>query len=176
MATPPQIKYVRDLAEVHDTTGLDALVADIENLSTKMASGLITVLKAAPPKNVAKVTSPHGLAEHMPHLYASTVTAPKLREEAKVGYYIQGERIFHVRWNKAQTHTYAEELIRAGGKASWRYQRGMGAELASMPPLSIKEAARLGKRWGICVVCGRHLSNPESVKAGIGPICAGKLS
>ena len=26
-----------------------------------------------------------------------------------------------------------------------------------------------------CVVCGRRLTNPESVKAGIGPVCKKKL-
>lgn len=27
---------------------------------------------------------------------------------------------------------------------------------------------------GICAVCGRPLTNPESIEAGIGPICAGR--
>ena len=31
-----------------------------------------------------------------------------------------------------------------------------------------------GLKLGICSVCGRPLSNPRSLEAGIGPICAGK--
>lgn len=37
------------------------------------------------------------------------------------------------------------------------------------------EAAALhGKRSGICSCCGRELTDPESIAAGIGPICASK--
>lgn len=32
-----------------------------------------------------------------------------------------------------------------------------------------------GKRTGICQVCNRKLTNPESVAAGIGPVCAGRI-
>lgn len=34
---------------------------------------------------------------------------------------------------------------------------------------------RYGHATGVCGVCGRGLSDPESVALGIGPICAGKL-
>lgn len=37
------------------------------------------------------------------------------------------------------------------------------------------EAARLyGKETGSCSCCGRELTDPVSIEAGIGPICAGK--
>jgi len=32
-----------------------------------------------------------------------------------------------------------------------------------------------GHRTGTCGVCGRRLSDPESVEAGIGPVCASKV-
>ena len=35
------------------------------------------------------------------------------------------------------------------------------------------EARAYGKRTGICCCCGRTLTNPDSIAAGIGPICAG---
>lgn len=39
-----------------------------------------------------------------------------------------------------------------------------------------KEAlAKWGRQTGQCGVCGRDLIDPESVAAGIGPVCAGKL-
>lgn len=31
--------------------------------------------------------------------------------------------------------------------------------------------AEYGKRFGVCCMCGRELTNEESVAAGIGPIC-----
>lgn len=39
-----------------------------------------------------------------------------------------------------------------------------------------KEASiRYGKELGCCGVCARTLTDPESIEAGIGPICAGKF-
>ena len=32
-----------------------------------------------------------------------------------------------------------------------------------------------GKRTGVCQVCNRKLTNPESIAAGIGPVCAGRI-
>lgn len=34
--------------------------------------------------------------------------------------------------------------------------------------------AEYGKRFGVCCVCGRELTNEKSVKDGIGPICREK--
>lgn len=36
-------------------------------------------------------------------------------------------------------------------------------------------AIQFGRRTGTCAICGRHLDNKESVKLGIGPICAEKV-
>jgi len=33
----------------------------------------------------------------------------------------------------------------------------------------------IGREYGACCLCGQELSNPESIAAGIGPICAGRL-
>jgi len=35
-------------------------------------------------------------------------------------------------------------------------------------------AIRHGKATGICCCCGRELTDPQSIAAGIGPICADK--
>lgn len=36
------------------------------------------------------------------------------------------------------------------------------------------EATLYGKQTGVCGCCGRELTDPNSIEAGIGPICAGK--
>ncbi len=38
--------------------------------------------------------------------------------------------------------------------------------------LSLEEVGSLGKTFDHCLACGRRLDDPESVDAGIGPICA----
>lgn len=41
--------------------------------------------------------------------------------------------------------------------------------------LTLEEAKEFGRMTGTCCVCARRLDVPESVEAGIGPVCAGRL-
>lgn len=42
-------------------------------------------------------------------------------------------------------------------------------------PLTRDELIKEGKRTGVCQVCHRKLTNPKSIAAGIGPVCAGRI-
>jgi hypothetical protein len=42
--------------------------------------------------------------------------------------------------------------------------------------LSLDRAKALGKLYGRCIICGIVLTKEESIAAGIGPICAGRLA
>lgn len=48
---------------------------------------------------------------------------------------------------------------------------GLLAEIAQDP---MEAAKRHGRSTGVCCCCGRTLTDPDSVAAGIGPICAEK--
>lgn len=52
--------------------------------------------------------------------------------------------------------------------------QGRKAEVAEIARDPKAAAIAYGKEYGICSVCGRELSDPESVAAGIGPVCASK--
>lgn len=43
------------------------------------------------------------------------------------------------------------------------------------PKRLLKTLKYVGQKTGVCQLCGRELTDPESVKRGIGPICGGKL-
>lgn len=60
-------------------------------------------------------------------------------------------------------------------KASWVYRPGVMKAFQNWEPVSAEQAAEFGKQWGACFVCGRTLTNPESVEAGIGPYCSAKF-
>lgn len=66
-----------------------------------------------------------------------------------------------------------------GDKASGYSYEYMGAAAYRLPagvtPLSLGEAKEWGRMTGTCCVCARRLDNPESVDAGIGPVCAGRM-
>lgn len=41
--------------------------------------------------------------------------------------------------------------------------------------ISKEEAEKFGRLYGVCVLCGRTLTDENSIAAGIGPICSGKM-
>ena len=70
--------------------------------------------------------------------------------------------------------TYSGKIV--GGKFTPAYQApaeilGMVREIAASP---IEAARAYGKRTGSCSCCGRELTDPASIEAGIGPICEEK--
>ena len=42
-------------------------------------------------------------------------------------------------------------------------------------PLSFDEMVEIGRKTGLCCICGRSLDDEKSVEAGIGPVCAKKV-
>lgn len=67
------------------------------------------------------------------------------------------------------------KLSASGELTLWNEDRvpallGAMKHLAEAPLESMKA---YGRRTGTCCMCGRELTNKESIEAGIGPICAG---
>jgi hypothetical protein len=73
---------------------------------------------------------------------------------------------------KSDAGVYLGKII--GG--AFRRSRDCSNELESQVLEVAKDpkaaAIAYGKKYGVCSVCGRELSDPESVERGIGPICA----
>lgn len=104
-------------------------------------------------------------------------TAPTSeRSEPKAGMYRDGDRILRVYLGQQSGRMLVKELVEESGEFSYEYR---GAAAYKLPktatPLPLEEAKRFGKMTGTCCVCARRLDNPESVDAGIGPVCAGKM-
>lgn len=59
------------------------------------------------------------------------------------------------------------------GKDVYAQIMALLAEIESDP---LATAQKYGKLSGSCCSCGRDLTDPESIAAGIGPICAGKFA
>lgn len=69
-------------------------------------------------------------------------------------------------------HPYAKRLNTERG--GWEYAPGMVKTLRPEQMLTLEEATRFGRLYGICVICGAPLTDEKSIEAGIGPICRGK--
>lgn len=91
------------------------------------------------------------------------------------GHYLQVDTVYVV--VKSQSNRlYAKRLVSTTtGRASWEYAPNALRHLRNADRLTLEDAKAMGTRLGVCVVCGRTLTDPDSVERGIGPVCAGKL-
>lgn len=110
------------------------------------------------------LSKPKKQAEKKPSEYVESVP----------GFYTDGEKFFEVVVSK-QGHTYAKVLVSKGSKGTWSYAPGAMKNFQNWQPVTSEVAAEFGKKFGFCMICGRTLTNPESVSMGIGPICSGKV-
>ena len=165
-----QIKFLNSLAEervnghLYVATQLAAWKVDsVEALSGQAATTISGVLLNEPKK--AK---------------ASAGQALKAKATVEPGYYYEqaSETVFQVVQAKTTGNTYAKRLVPpAPGKkkGSWEYAPGAMKQAGQWLRLTAEEAGVLGAKWGYCCVCGATLTDPKSIAAGIGPICAAKF-
>ena len=98
---------------------------------------------------------------------------------AEEGYYVLDGGVYRVRTSKNTGHRYAVQLTitptASGTRYSWEYTKGVVYRLATAEKLTVEEAAERGHLDGVCIICCKPLTDPESVKRGIGPVCVTKL-
>lgn len=173
-ATAKQISYINSLKSQRDVSvGTDAAEAlelgrqlwHFGKFSSKAASAVIDALKAAGPK-----PADHGTE-------VVEISTGRAKSSTPEGMHKFGGVIFKVQ--KAihgSGRLYAKALVE-DGDGGWRFEYAQGAvhNLSESTRLTIEEAKEFGALYGTCCVCGRTLTNEESIEAGIGPICAGKF-
>jgi hypothetical protein len=98
----------------------------------------------------------------------------KLDEKARVKLFINEDHI-------AIVHSGGDTARRVGKiegnilKPQTNCPKTVIAQIMVLAKLKLEFMKLYGKEWGRCFVCGRELENEESVRNGIGPICAGKF-
>lgn len=97
---------------------------------------------------------------------------PVIREKAPIGVYKRGDDIYRVIKGRQSQNTYAQKLtVDFNGAPTWVYVGAMVFELKVEELISPEVAAQMGRTVGYCVICGRFLTDAESVAKGIGPVC-----
>lgn len=93
------------------------------------------------------------------------------------GMYQLGEEIVRVYLGQQSGKQLAKRLVADhNGEHSWEYMGQAGRFVKpDTPRLSLEEAKAFGRMTGTCCVCARRLDVPESVEAGIGPVCASRM-
>ena len=132
------------------------------SLSKRQASALIDTLIRTSEMNFGTPAVP--------------VTRP-VRVEAPLGIYRVDETIYCVRKARQSERVYAYQLITTEGEnPRWDYVAGKVFDLKVENMISLEVAQQYGRQTGICCICGRFLTDAESVTKGIGPVCERKYS
>jgi hypothetical protein len=95
--------------------------------------------------------------------------------EISPGFYVAPDETVYEVCKSARGFTYAKRLVPKGKRATFTYAPGAIKGCADWKPLTVEVAGAMGRKFGFCCICGRTLTNPESVEAGIGPVCGGRL-
>lgn len=137
-----------------DGEALARLLEALHSLDTRRASETITWLLKQPRKDTGRTSTP----------------VPE-------GMHQTGGMIFKVQRSPDTGNLYAKKLVLDEYTGTWRfeYARGMMTHLSADTLMTLEQAKQFGALYGTCCVCGRTLTNEESIDAGIGPICATKF-
>lgn len=91
----------------------------------------------------------------------------------EVGMYRTADgNIYRVQLSRELGKPYAKRLNTAGG---FDYEQGAIRKLTAGDKMTLEDAKAFGVETGLCCVCGAFLTDPKSVTAGIGPVCAGRV-
>lgn len=159
-ATPAQISFLSTLCS---------------RRRVPVAVASLLALATATPSRVSarEISQAIDAAKASPWAEQRTVTAEK-------GYYLVDCVVHAVVASKETGNLYAKRLVigttASGAKhASWEYAKGGIYACTPDRRLSLDEAKAMGKLHGICMICGKQLTDVQSVENGIGPVCAKRL-
>jgi hypothetical protein len=157
-ASQKQISFIESLAAER------AQLVNVRNLTSRDASALITQLLAMPKK----------------------VLPPSKQSVTEIGIYRSADgSVYKVQESKQSGNLYAQKLTPIGGDrlnetgatVHWTFVYAPGA-IKSLTPadrLTLEQAKAFGIKYGVCIVCGRLLSDAKSVANGIGPVCGKRV-
>lgn len=174
-ATPKQVAFIAALAKERDIPQEWAaqITLDLEAGTTRYrASKWIEWLKEQPLLTAPASTS----------WVDAEIEKQKSLQKLTTGLYSASGRLYRVRERKRAGMRLGILLDRVevvdGKKPILHPVRPERSDVRDVMEhgvrLSVEEAGALGLRTGWCLLCGRELTDPESVKNGIGPTCAKK--
>lgn len=171
LMTPKQVAFLRTLA--------------VEVMGEKGAQAHLGELRAMHPRPTAEQASAW-IAELKDRKAHSPITAPP---KARGGLPSVAAGRYAIAAADGTVLLYKVDRPAEGKFAGWtfvKWVRDNGYESALTKAQAEKVLAKIaenpmdalvayGRETGVCGVCGRRLTDPASVEAGIGPVCASKV-
>ena len=91
-----------------------------------------------------------------------------LADEASIGGRLHDEGTpVKIQKSRSSGHLYAK----VWNHAARTFDYSPGTMRQAMRPMTLAEAEAFGKMYGVCVRCGRELTDPTSVARAMGPVC-----
>lgn len=156
--TPRQQEYLIDLLEQRE-------VPNAQELHDRIVDADFTMAEAS---------------AQIDHLKSCPRKQRKTQAEPEAGMYrLDDGTIVRVYLGQQSGKMLAKRLVETPEEQHTHEYEYMGLAVRFVKPdtarLSLEEAKKFGRMTGTCCVCARRLDNPESVEAGIGPVCASKF-
>lgn len=171
-ATEKQVEFIKSLKAQRDLTAEDNLGERLVTLARELWAAEAFTKEAAS----ATIEGLKGL----PYVQRRSETP----SEAVEGMHRVDGVVYKVQRSPESGRLYAKKLVfehhhdigDSGLKGIWKFEYAKGAMrlLSAQTQMTLEEAKEWGVLYGTCCVCGRTLTNEESIAAGIGPICSGK--
>jgi hypothetical protein len=147
-ATPKQISFLTSLASERE---YDLAERKSAGLTVREASELIEFLLAMP-KPASRVSF----------------------VELELGMYrLANGDIYRIQRSRESGRLYAKKLDWANN--TFVFEQGAMRLITADDRMTLDEAKAWGVETGICCVCSAFLTDPKSVSAGIGPVCASRV-
>jgi len=106
-------------------------------------------------------------------LIGQLLNAPKQVSTLSVGMYRTPDgEIYRVQASRETGRLYAKHLDLING---FEYEAGAIFKITASDRMTLEQAKLFGVETGFCCVCGILLTDPKSVQAGIGPVCAKRV-
>ena len=169
MPTMKQISFIKKLLKEREFT-MPVGAPPVEAYTVQAASELIDTLLKAPRRAAAAVAN------------AFSLTVPGGRyavrdDNGAFRFYIVNspDKGRWVGWYFVDIQA-GDERYKLGRQRPGDSYQGKGLDaLRAIQADPLAASVAYGRELGLCGVCGRTLTDPESIAAGIGPVCASKF-
>lgn len=188
LAKLPKDAQAVELAKLEGTPGKLAVSAIIDRLKDR-ADVNVTEANLASPSQVSLINNlmtergqdvssltPENLTKIQASVLIDTlrkipVPASAAPVKLEPGMYKVGDEVFKVQQSRQSGNLYAKRLEAHG----FEYAAGAIRKIKPEHRMTLDEAKAYGRETGVCCNCGAELTDPKSIEAGIGPICASRI-
>lgn len=181
--TSTQVREAVDLADqAARVLGQPLAHEDRARLTSRLAAGgpdLVAQTVAASRRTIDGVPKPRAqVTREAAAALRGNPNAVLTPNGCGVGVYMledeDGQHVLRLRLNRGRDRLYCERLEPVSG--TWSYAPEARRRIMPRNRMTAAQAAAFGRMTGVCAMCGRRLTDPESVAAGIGPVCLSKTA